>query len=56
MYDILNNSYTNLTKAAANIDVIYAAPYANSWTATKTLIADSANALNSASVAIDTIV
>ncbi|MBP8640855.1 MAG: S-layer homology domain-containing protein [Oscillospiraceae bacterium] len=56
MYDSLNNSYTNLTKAAANIDVIYAAPYANSWTATKTLIADSANALNSASVAIDTIV
>ena len=55
-YDNLNNSYLNLTKAAENIAVIYAAPYANSWSATKTLITDSVNAMNSAVTTIDAIV
>ena len=55
-YSSLNSTYLKLTEAEANIAVIYEAPYANSWSATKTLLTDSVTALSSGVTAIDAIV
>ena len=47
-YDDLNNTYLSCTQAASNITSIYAAPFASSWSPTKTLLTDGVTKMNSA--------
>ncbi len=55
VYDDLNNTYLACTEAAKNIDTLYAAPFANSWSPTKTLMTDSLTKITSAVSAIQAI-
>lgn len=54
-YDDLNNTYLACTEAAKNIDTLYAAPFANPWSATKTLMTDSLTKMATAITTIQAI-